>query len=100
MGPFFLLTLILGGVATGRTLFESGPGFQLFSGSIVLGAFFVASDPVTSPLTSRGRWIYGILLGALCFVMRFFGSLGDGVVIAIVLGNCLVPLIDRRRGAQ
>ena len=95
IATFFLLTLFFGGFAMGRNWLAGGPGFQVFSGSIVLGAFFAAGDPVTSPLTGGGRWIYGVCLGALAFVMRFFGSLGDGVVVAIVLGNCAVPLIDR-----
>jgi electron transport complex protein RnfD len=97
---FFLLTLVLGGIATGRNWLAGGPGFNLFSGSIALGAFFVAGDPVTSPLTGGGRWIYGICVGSLAFGMRFFGSLGDGVVVAIVLGNCVVPLIDRWLGRR
>ncbi len=95
LSTFFLLSLLLGGIASGGSWLSGGPGFHLFSGSVVLGALFVASDPVTSPLAKRGQSIYGGCLGVLAFVMRFFGSLGDGVAVAIVLGNCIVPLIDR-----
>jgi Na+-translocating ferredoxin:NAD+ oxidoreductase RnfD subunit len=55
----------------------------------------MAGDPVTSPLSSTGRWIYGVGLGLLTFLLRFYGSLGDGVAVSILLGNCTVPLIDR-----
>ena len=96
LSAFFFLTLALGGIASGGSWLSGGPGFHLFAGSIVLGALFAASDPVTSPLSSRGQIIFGISLGVLAFVMRFFGSLGDGVAVAIVLGNCVVPLIDSR----
>ena len=55
----------------------------------------MAGDPVTSPLMRTGRYIYAVGLGILTFLLRFFGSLGDGIVVAILLGNCTVPLIDK-----
>ena len=55
----------------------------------------MATDPVTSPLTGRGKLLYGLCLGVLSFFLRYFGTVGDGVPLAIVLGNCLVPLIDK-----
>ena len=94
-GTFGVLTAVFGGLATGQGWLAGGPGFHLLSGSLVLGAFFAAPDPVTSPLTDRGRCIFGIGLGALTFFLRFFGSLGDGVAASIVLGNCAAPLLDR-----
>jgi hypothetical protein len=54
-----------------------------------------APDPVTSPLTNSGKCALGISLGILTFFLRFFGSLGDGTAAAIVLGNCLSPLLDQ-----
>lgn len=95
VGTFGVLTAVFGGLGTGQGLLAGGPGFHLLSGSIVLGAFFAAPDPVTSPLTDRGRCIFGIGLGGLTFLLRFFGSLGDGVAASIVLGNCAAPLLDR-----
>jgi len=95
VATFAVLTFVLGGPVTGQPWLASGLLFHLLGGSLVLGAFYVAIDPVTSPLTGSGRWIYGILLGALTFLTRFLGSLGDGVAVAILLGNCAVPLIDR-----
>jgi Na+-translocating ferredoxin:NAD+ oxidoreductase subunit D len=103
LATFVVLAGVFGGPASGQGWLAGGAGFQFFSGSLVLGAFFMASDPVTSPLTTSGRWIYGIGLGVLTFFMRFFGTLGDGVAVSILLGNCAVPLLDRltqRRGTS
>jgi electron transport complex protein RnfD len=94
VGTFLLLASVFGGLATGQGWFAGGPGFHFLSGSIVLGAFFAAPDPVTSPLASRGKCIFGIGLGVLTFFLRFFGSLGDGVPASIILGNCVTPLLD------
>ena len=95
LGSFALLAFFLGGLSSGQGWFSGGPLFHLFSGGLVLCAFFVATDPVTSPLGLTGRWVYGLSLGVIAFLMRFYGSLGDGIPVAIVLGNCFVPLIDR-----
>ncbi len=95
VATFALLAWVFGGFAGGQGWFSGGPAFHVLSGSLILGAFFMAGDPVTSPLASIGKWIYGIGLGLLTFVLRFYGSLGDGVAVSIVLGNCAVPLIDR-----
>jgi electron transport complex protein RnfD len=92
---FAVLAWIFGGLSGGRGLLSGGPLFHVLSGSLILGAFFMAGDPVTSPLGSTGRWIYGIGLGFLTFILRFYGSLGDGVAVSILLGNCAVPLLDR-----
>jgi electron transport complex protein RnfD len=95
LGTFFVLSAVFGGLAQGRGWFAGGPIFQLFSGSLVLGAFFAAPDPVTSPLTNKGKWVFGIGLGVLTFFLRCYGSTGDGVASSIVLGNCAAPLLDR-----
>jgi Na+-translocating ferredoxin:NAD+ oxidoreductase subunit D len=95
IGTFGVLALLFGGLPEGRGLVGGSALFHVLSGSLVLGAFFMAGDPVTSPLAWRGRCIYAALLGVLTFFLRFFGSLGDGVVVAIVLGNCAVPFIDK-----
>ncbi len=95
LAVFSAASLVFGGLPMGRGWFAGGLFFQLFTGSTVLGAFFIATDSVTSPLTDKGRWIYGACLGVLLFFFRYFGTLGDGVPLAIMLGNCLVPLIDK-----
>jgi len=68
---------------------------QLFSGSLLFGAFFIATDPVTSPLTSRGRWIYGIGIGAVIMLLRYFSGYPEGVMFAVLLLNAVTPLINR-----
>jgi electron transport complex protein RnfD len=94
LAVFAVLAFALGGPATGRGWLTGEALFQLLSGTLLLGAFFAATDPVTSPLSRAGRWAYGTALGILTFVMRYFGSVGDGVVVSLALGNALVPLID------
>lgn len=71
------------------------PLFVLTSGGLMLGAWFMASDMVGSPLTTRGVIIYGVLIGFLTVIIRLFGGLTEGVMYAILLGNASTPLIDR-----
>ncbi len=68
---------------------------QLAGGGLMLGAFFMATDYVTSPITSSGKYIYGIFLGIMTGVFRMFGTSAEGVSYAIILGNLLVPLIEK-----
>jgi len=70
-------------------------GFQLFSGATMLGAFFIATDPVSAAATVRGRLIYGAGIGFLTFAIRTWGGYPDGVAFAVLLMNGAVPLIDR-----
>ncbi|MBL8200428.1 MAG: RnfABCDGE type electron transport complex subunit D [Chromatiales bacterium] len=93
---------VLGGLLTMATLAwlldpdtHPSPGFHLFSGGAMLGAFFVATDPVSSPTTARGRLIYGGGIGVLTYLIRTFGSYPDGVAFAVLLMNLAVPLIER-----
>ena len=71
------------------------PLFTLFSGGLLLGPFFMATDPVTSPLTPKGCWIFGIGIGFLVVLIRVYGGLPEGVLYAILLMNAATPLIDR-----
>ena len=71
------------------------PLFMLLSGGLVLGAVFMATDMVASPITSLGVVIYGIIIGALVVVIRVWGGLPEGVMYAILLGNAISPHIDR-----
>ncbi len=68
--------------------------WHLLAGGLLLGAFFMATDPVTSPATNAGKWVYGILIGALVVVIRNFSGYPEGVMFAILLGNLASPLID------
>lgn len=67
---------------------------HLATGGVVMGAFFMATDPVTSPVTSTGQLLYGVLTGVLCGVFRVFGSTPDSVSYAIIIANLATPLID------
>ena len=60
----------------------------------MLGAFFMATDYVTRPITRAGQYVYGILLGILTGIFRVFGAGAEGVSYAIIFGNLLVPLIE------
>jgi len=70
------------------------PTFMLFAGGMMLAAFFMATDMVGSPVTPRGAWIYGILIGFVTVIIRLFGGLSEGVMYAVLLGNAFAPLID------
>jgi electron transport complex protein RnfD len=70
------------------------PLFILFSGGLMLGAMFMASDMVASPVTPMGVWLYGGLMGFVTVIIRLFGGLPEGVMYAILLGNAVSPLID------
>lgn len=71
------------------------PFFQIFAGGFLLGTFFMATDWVTSPITSKGMWIYGISISVIVVMIRLFGGLPEGVMYAILIMNALVPTINR-----
>jgi electron transport complex protein RnfD len=70
------------------------PLFQLFSGAAMLGAFFIATDPVSASTSPRGRIYYGIGIGVLTYVIRTWGGYPDGVAFAVLLMNLAAPTID------
>ncbi|WP_354624080.1 RnfABCDGE type electron transport complex subunit D [Psychromonas sp. MME2] len=70
------------------------PITQLASGGLMLAAFFIATDPVTSPTSPRGRYYYGLGCGLLIFLIRIFGAYPEGVAFAILLMNAVSPLIE------
>ena len=70
------------------------PQFHLMLGATMLGAFFIATDPISASTTPKGRLIYGFLIGILVVVIRVFGGYPDGVAFAVLLMNITVPLID------
>jgi electron transport complex protein RnfD len=93
---------VLAGLLVPATLFSlidasryAAPGFHLFSGASMLGAFFIATDPVSAATTVRGRLVYGSGIGLLTYVLRTWGSYPDGLAFAVLLMNATVPLIDR-----
>ena len=70
------------------------PIYQLLSGGLILGAFFMATDYVTSPTTEKGKLVFGIGLGVITCLIRFFGTMNEGVSFAILLMNLTVPLLE------
>lgn len=81
-------------VAVLSLLAGKDPIVQLLSGGLMLGAFFMATDYVTSPTTDKGKLIFGIGLGVITCAIRFLGTMNEGVSFAILLMNLLVPYID------
>jgi electron transport complex protein RnfD len=73
----------------------SVPLLQLFGGGMMICAFFIATDPVTAPLSAKGMWIFGAGVGILTMLIRFFGEYPEGVMFAILIMNAVTPLIDR-----
>jgi len=91
IGTVALLSWIFGdnGAFTGHPL------FHILSGGLILGAFFMATDMVTSPMTHKGQIIFGIGAGILVVFIRKFGGYPEGVCYSILLMNSAVPLIDK-----
>ncbi len=71
------------------------PVFQIFAGSFLFGTMFMATDWVTSPITSRGMWIYGLSISLVLIIIRIFGGLPEGVMYSILFMNAFVPIINR-----
>jgi electron transport complex protein RnfD len=69
--------------------------YHMFGGALLFGAFFIATDPVSSPITPKGRWAFGIGLGLFIMLFRTMSSFPEGVMFAVLLMNALVPLINR-----
>lgn len=68
---------------------------QLFGGALLFGTFFIATDPVSSPVTPKGKWIFGMGTGSLIMVIRLFSGYPEGVMFAVLLMNAMTPLINR-----
>ena len=71
------------------------PIYHVLSGGLILGAFFMATDYVTSPLTNKGKVIFGVGCGLITAMIRLFGSMSEGVSFAIMLMNMMTPTIDQ-----
>jgi Na+-translocating ferredoxin:NAD+ oxidoreductase RnfD subunit len=68
--------------------------WHLFAGGLLFGVFYMATDPVTSPLTNGGKWVYGITIGVVTVLIRNFTGYVEGVMFAILLGNIAAPIFD------
>ncbi|WP_300460522.1 RnfABCDGE type electron transport complex subunit D [Desulfobacula sp.] len=73
---------------------------HLFGGALMFGAFFIATDPVTSPLTAKGKWYFGLGTGILIMVIRLFSGYPEGVMFAVLMMNAVTPLINRWTSPQ
>jgi electron transport complex protein RnfD len=71
------------------------PLTHLCSGGLLIGAFFIATDPVTAPLTRRGMWLFGIGVGSITMLIRIVGEYPEGMMYSVLLMNAVTPLIDR-----
>ncbi len=88
----FVVALAQGG---DKTLLYELPAFHLVAGGAMLGAIFMATDYVTSPMTGKGMIIYGIGIGAITMIIRLWGAYPEGMSFAILLMNSVTPLIDK-----
>ncbi len=88
---FLLFVILFGGHGIDPVYLSA----QLSGGGLMLGAFFMATDYVTRPITVRGQYLFGIFLGLMTGIFRIFGQGAEGVSYAIILGNLLVPLIEK-----
>ncbi len=97
LGTAGLIAWIFGGH---DGLFTGDPIFHLLSGGIVLGAFYMATDYVTSPATRLGHLIFGVCIGVIIMLIRLKGGYPEGVMFSILIMNCFAPLIDRGTRAR
>jgi len=107
-----VLSVFIGMLALQTVLWATGAGGALdplsaiLGGGFMIGAWFMATDPVSASQTDGGRWIYGLLIGALTVLIRTFSIWPEGMMFAILLGNMFAPIIDyyikgaRKRGAE
>lgn len=86
---------VLGGFVFGAGAFRGDPIYSILTGGVMLSAFFMATDYVTTPITDRGKIIFGVTLGVLTFLFRRFSSLPEGASVALLLCNVLTPTIDK-----
>ena len=96
IGTVGLLTWVFGGKVDGQVIFFTGdPLLHILSGGLIIGAFFMATDMVTTPITTRGQIIFAVGCGVITVLIRLYGGYPEGVCYSILLMNALTPLIDR-----
>jgi electron transport complex protein RnfD len=95
VGVFATVAAMSGALHLADPQAYASPSFMLFSGGLMLGAVFMATDMVASPMTSLGCFVYGGLIGLLTVVIRVWGAMPEGVMYAMLLANAVSPHIDR-----
>ena len=94
-GSYIVSFLLFVGLFGGRGFDPAYLSAQLAGGGLMLGAFFMATDYVTRPITVKGQYVYGVFLGVMTGIFRIFGPGAEGVSYAIIIGNLLVPIIEK-----
>lgn len=98
IGSFLLLSAVLHWVQPGAVPGEPDkfgpPHWYLLAGGLLFGAFFMATDPVTSPITNGGKWVYGAIIGIATVLIRNLTGYVEGVMFALLLGNIFAPILD------
>ena len=94
-GSYIVTFVLFVGIFGGHGFDPAYLSAQLAGGGLMLGAFFMATDYVTRPITIKGQYVFGIFLGLMTGIFRIFGPGAEGVSYAIILGNLLVPLIEK-----
>ncbi len=96
IGTVGLLTWVAGGKVDGKViLFTGDPILHMLSGGLIIGAFFMATDMVTTPMTTKGQILFAVGCGLLTVLIRLYGGYPEGVCYSILLMNAVTPLIDR-----
>jgi electron transport complex protein RnfD len=99
LGGNAFFVYVFGGLAYGTGFFTGDALMSLFSGSLLLVAFFMATDPVSSPRSALGMAVYGLGAGFLVFLLRSSGARAEGTAIAVLIMNSFVPLLERKKPA-
>lgn len=94
-GSYIVSFVLFAGIFGGHGFDPAYLSAQIAGGGLMLGAFFMATDYVTRPITGKGQYVFGIFLGVMTGIFRIFGPGAEGVSYAIILGNLLVPLIEK-----
>ena len=94
-GSYILTFVLFTGIFGGHGFDPAFLSAQLAGGGLMLGAFFMATDYVTRPITIKGQYLFGVFLGIMTGIFRIFGPGAEGVSYAIILGNLLVPLMEK-----
>ena len=94
-GSYIVTFVLFAGIFGGHGFDPAYLSAQLAGGGLMLGAFFMATDYVTRPITAKGQYLFGVFLGIMTGIFRIFGPGAEGVSYAIILGNLLVPLIEK-----
>ena len=96
IGALSLSALFLLVDSSTNPMFALGPHWHLVLGGFAFGLVFMTTDPVSGAMTEEGQWLYGLLIGAMCILIRVVNpAYPEGIMLAILFGNVFAPLIDQ-----